>query len=60
MAQVRKLEEIRLEKGMGLFIILLALGLADKVGEKRNALDNLARCSAKLGGYEGSQIKITG
>lgn len=48
-AQVRKLEELRLEKDMG-FIILLALELADKVGEQNNTLENLACCFAKLGG----------
>lgn len=31
---------------------LLALGLADKVGEQDKELENLASCFAKLGGHK--------
>lgn len=57
-APVKKLEELRLEKGVWLSTTLLASGLADQVGEQDNMLEIVACCCAKLGGCKLPWIKV--
>lgn len=51
-AQVKKLEELRLEKDVCLSTVLLASGLADKLEEQVNKLETLVCHCAKLGRYK--------
>lgn len=58
-AQVKKLEEeLRLEKNVWFSTILLASGLADKVGEQNKKLETSVCHFAKLGSYKLPGIKI--
>ena len=52
-SQVRKLEELRLEKHVQLLVILLASGLADKVEKQNNKLKTLT--SVILQSWEGTK-----
>lgn len=51
-AQVKRLEELGLEKDECLSTILLASGLADKLEEQVNKLETLVCHFAKLGRYK--------